>query len=154
MTDQPFRIIPFTMIRPPVLHNMDIITFFSFEERKKRLVKDHKSYLILAPTPWQPHPRGITNVKMIPPHREETEPTHHLSWFVFIPSVVCLALSLLFPVLNSRVKCGNQVVQYQDIFRLADPPRGQDQLSNSIILFIRLRKQDKRKIEVFTFVFS
>ena len=91
---------------------------------------------------------------MIPPHRGETEPSHHLSWFVFTPSVVCLALSLLFPVLNSRVKCGNQVVQYQDIFRLADPPRGQDQLSNSIILFIRLRKQDKRKIEVFTFVFS
>ena len=45
-------------------------------------------------------------------------------------------------------------VQYQDIFRLAELPWGQDQLSNSIILFIRLRKQDKRKIEVFTFVFS
>ena len=63
----------------------------------------------------------------------------------------CLCL-----LLKNRLCCSHQRLDVRkDIcWRLeseaeAKFPSGQDQLSNSIILFIRLRKQDKRKVEVF-----
>ena len=85
---------------------------------------------------------------MIPPDRGrgETEPTGPALSLVMFDIV----LSYQFPSKMWKSSCSIS----GHFSLIAEIPGAADQLSDSIILFIRLRKQDKRKIEVFTFVFS